>query len=80
MSFVRRALRDEGRSLRTAGLTPRSSWEADTAGLSLHPGSAGTSGPAADISAGTFQEACCVVCWSSLSAGSVGGALLPRDC
>lgn len=73
MSFVRRALRDEGRSLKTAGLTPRSSWEADTPGPSLHPRSAGTCGLVAD-SAGTFQEACSVVHWSSLSAGFVGGA------
>lgn len=41
MSFVMRALRDEGRSLKTAGLTPRSSWEADTPGPSLHPWSRG---------------------------------------
>lgn len=66
--------RGERRSLKTAGLTPRSSWEADAPGPLLHPWSAGTSGPGADISADPFREACSVVRWSSLSAGSAGGA------
>lgn len=67
----------ERQSLKTAGLTPRSSWGADTPGPSLHPWSAGisgVSGPGADISASPFREACSVVRRSSLSAGSHGTA------